>query len=72
MKEVRTSASEVTLQLNGDEIILWLSAINETLEALDDWEFHTRTGFEKAEFRTIRDELEAVLEKMGEKPEGSS
>jgi hypothetical protein len=64
MKEVRVSPTEATLRLTGREIDLFLNAINESLVLLDDWEFSTRTGFEKEDFRTVHAELKALRDKM--------
>ena len=64
MKEVTASPAEATVRLTRDEIELFLSAINESLESVEDWEFSTRTGFEKEDFRAIQAELKVLQDKM--------
>lgn len=57
MKPDRTA----TVGLNRDEIRFLLNAISETFEALEDWEFQTRTGFEPHEARDLREKLKSML-----------
>ncbi|TAH39416.1 MAG: hypothetical protein EYC70_01130 [Planctomycetota bacterium] len=65
MEELRVTAQDVTVRLTCDEVDLFLTALNELLELLVDWEFATRTGFEKSEFRALLEELRAIRGKIG-------
>lgn len=38
------------------------NALNETLEAVADWEFHPRTGVERHEMKSILDDLRSGRE----------
>jgi hypothetical protein len=66
MEELESTAKDVTVRLKCDDIDLLLSALNEALETVEDWEFSTRTGFERSEFRALQDALQAVRSKMTE------
>ncbi|TAH39426.1 MAG: hypothetical protein EYC70_01180 [Planctomycetota bacterium] len=66
MEELGATAKDVTVRLTSDDVDLFLSALNEVLELLQDSEFSTRTGFEKSEFRAFRASLRAIRNKMGE------
>jgi hypothetical protein len=66
MEELETTSKGVTIRLKCDDIDLLLSALNEALETVEDWEFSTRTGFEKSEFRALQGALQAVRSKMTE------
>jgi hypothetical protein len=50
-----------TISLSIDELGFLGSAINETLEALEEWEFQTRTGETRERAIEIFRELRAVL-----------
>ena len=65
MEELRVTAQDVTVRLTCDEVDLFLTALHELPELLADWEFSTRTGFEKNEFRALLEELRAIRGKMG-------
>ena len=49
MKEIERRSDGVVVLLSGDDIDMIISGLRETLEVLEDWEFHTRTGFQRAE-----------------------
>ncbi|MEZ5988373.1 MAG: hypothetical protein R3F30_04490 [Planctomycetota bacterium] len=59
-------AKDTTVRLSCEDIDLLLNALNEALEAVEDWEFSTRTGFEKSEFRAMQASLQAIRDGMGE------
>lgn len=40
-------------QFSTEELRAFISGLGETLEAIEDWEFQTRTGFTKDEFRVL-------------------
>jgi len=66
MEELEITAKDVTVRLKCDDTDLLLSALNEALETVEDWEFSTRTGFEKSEFRALQALLQAIRNKMSE------
>ena len=45
------------LQFSRDEVAVLCNALNEALEALDDWETETRMGCTKEEAQRLLDEL---------------
>ncbi len=45
------------LELTESELEAVQSGLRETLEALEDWEFETRTGFTREEMRSILSDL---------------
>lgn len=45
------------LDLSDEEIRLILASIDETIDALNDWEFPARTGFERGDFESLRRKL---------------
>lgn len=59
MREALAS-DEVLVVLNRHELALMNNAANETLEALDDWEFETRVGGSRAEVKALLHEIGAV------------
>jgi hypothetical protein len=64
VEELQTTAKDVTVRLSCDDIELFLNALNEALEAVEVWEFATRTGFEKSDFRAMQASLRAIRDKM--------
>lgn len=57
MKTVEVGKECVTISFTKDEIGFIGNAINETFEALDDWEFPIRTGTSIAEAQAIQQEI---------------
>ena len=53
MKVVQTTPGAVTVEVTPTEYDAIASALGETLEALEDWEFATRTGVERATMNTL-------------------
>ena len=49
MEIISTAIQEITISLSRGEIGCLNNAINETLNALEDWEFQTRTGWTRVE-----------------------
>lgn len=66
LTEKLATAKDVTIRLTCEDIDLLLSALNEALETVDDWEFSTQTGFERSEFRALQEALQVVRNKMTE------
>ena len=58
MKVLSTHSGDVTLQLSREEVALLNNALNETLEALEEWELGTRLG-------APREAVERLLEELG-------
>jgi len=56
------TASSATIIVSIDELTFLSNAVNETLEALDEREFQTRTGVRPAEARKLQVKLIEVLE----------
>lgn len=54
-------------KFSKEEIIAFACAIGETLEAIEEWEFHTRTGFTREEFSCLLLKLNAILEEGQDK-----
>ncbi|MCC5830685.1 MAG: hypothetical protein JJU36_14660 [Phycisphaeraceae bacterium] len=48
-------------RLTADEIAMLLNAINESSQALEDWEYSTRMGFERAAVDKLRQSLKDML-----------
>lgn len=61
MTKAKESSTSIEVELSIERIELLLSALNETLEALEDWEFSSRTGFERREFQEAYSELQKAL-----------
>ncbi len=43
-----------TVELGPQELIAFRNCINETLEAIDDWEFSTRVGVDRSVVEAMR------------------
>ncbi len=52
---------DLVVAVTLDELRLLASSIGEALEAVDEWEFSTRLGFEVSAARTLRSEINDVL-----------
>lgn len=55
-------ADKIQLSLDADQVSFLCNAINETCEALEDWEFQTRTGSTRQEAEEIRKILDQALQ----------
>ena len=60
MKEVERLEGGVIVAFSDDELSMIISSMGETLEALEDWEFETRTGFQREEIRQLLDQALAL------------
>jgi hypothetical protein len=56
----------VTVRLTKKELTILANAINESREAIEDWEFSTRMGAEPAEAEQLRRKLTMLLGSLGE------
>jgi hypothetical protein len=54
--------ADLTITLSADQLAFIINAINETLEAVEDWEFETRTGKSRAEAKAINARLRQILD----------
>lgn len=52
---------ELRIATTRDELIALVGAINEALEAVDEWEFETRLGVTPDQARVLRDRIKDVL-----------
>ncbi|RBY97018.1 hypothetical protein DQ237_05315 [Blastococcus sp. TF02-8] len=59
--ELIEGVGRIILSLTRDELLLIAGAVNEAIEAVDDWEFATRLGVDKEAARTMRAELRRVV-----------
>lgn len=55
------SDHDLVVAVTHDELRLLASSIGEALEAVEEWEFSTRLGFEVSAARTLRSEINDVL-----------
>jgi hypothetical protein len=60
--DIEQGQAVVTVSL--DEVHMLQNAINETLEAVADAEFHTRTGHTRLEMRALWTQLEELAARM--------
>lgn len=66
MKPISITKTEITIQLERSEIDFLCNAINETREALEDWEFETRTGVKRERASALLDELRRIADAVPE------
>ena len=66
MDLIRINSDKITISFAPDELSFLSNAINEVLEAVEDWEFHTRTG----ETRSRAEEIKRNLERYWMSPTG--
>jgi hypothetical protein len=64
--ELIQSNDGAVLRLKRHELEFLINAVNESLEALDDWEFQTRTGTEKEQARQILKALQEIRKSLRE------
>jgi hypothetical protein len=60
MDATRVAKNEITISFSPNELAFLSNAINEALEAVEDWEFQTRTG----ETRKGASDIQAQLRKL--------
>ncbi len=66
MERIKVEGGVATVRLSKSELIVLANAINETQEAVEEWEFPTRVGAETHEAENLRQELKALLSSMKE------
>jgi hypothetical protein len=55
--ELLEDQERIVLSLTRQELLLLTGAVNEAIEAVEDWEFSTRLGAEEGEARELRSDL---------------
>jgi hypothetical protein len=60
MKLVSTTDDDATITISDDDLAFLQSAINETLDALDDSELQTRTGETREHARALIGEIKGI------------
>lgn len=59
--EVDVADDEVVVAVTRAELALFASALNEALEAVEEWEFDTRLGVPPEHARALRSSLQKLL-----------
>lgn len=59
--EIKAREDDFLLVVSAHEARVLSGALNETLEAVEHWEFHSRLGAEEGEVRELHDALHAAL-----------
>ena len=62
--EQRGQSDQVVLRLTRAELLLLAGSVNEAIEAVDDWEFSTRLGADKADARALRTGLGDLIAQL--------
>ena len=62
MELTHITRNEITVTISVDELVFLCNAINEALEAVEDWEFQTRTGNSRKRATEILGQLRKVLD----------
>ncbi|RMD96519.1 MAG: hypothetical protein D6812_16965 [Deltaproteobacteria bacterium] len=65
MKEIEHRTNGVVVFLSNDEVDMIIAGLRETLEALEDWEFDTRTGFQRSEVENFLRRMQALARGKG-------
>jgi hypothetical protein len=59
------SKTKISIGFSPDEIAFLSNCINETLEAVENWEFETRTGETRIRATKLQTQLQELLERAG-------
>jgi hypothetical protein len=57
-------SAPIILHLTREELLLLAGSVNEAIEAVEDSEFQTRVGFEKARAVALRSELGDLIARL--------
>jgi hypothetical protein len=57
-------SDQVVVHLTRAELLLLAGSVNEVIEGVEDWEFSTRLGADKANARALRSELEDLIARL--------
>lgn len=64
MDVLRSEDEGITLSLSKEEFLVLASCVNETLEAVEDWEFSTRVGVERSFAVELRSAMSSVAREL--------
>ena len=62
MKATNITKDKITVAFSPEELAFLSNAINEALEAVEEWEFQTRTGETRKQAMEIRAQLGELLD----------
>lgn len=62
MEATNITKDNATLTISTDELVFLCNAINEALEAVEEWEFQTRTGETRKRAMEIHAQLRKILD----------
>lgn len=57
MKEIERRADGIVVAFSDDDLDMIIAGLRETLQELEDWEFQTRTGFQRENMRQFLNEF---------------
>jgi hypothetical protein len=57
-------SDQIVIHLTRAELLLLAGSVNEAIEAVEDWEFSTRLGADKANARALRTELGDLISRL--------
>jgi hypothetical protein len=57
-------SDQIVLHLTRPELLLLAGSVNEAIEAVDDWEFSTRLGADKADARALQTQLGDLITRL--------
>ncbi|WP_437875260.1 hypothetical protein [Sorangium sp. So ce513] len=60
MRKIERQNDDIVVALSDDDIDLIITSLRETLEALEDWEFETRTGFKRGEIERFLEQVQSL------------
>jgi hypothetical protein len=64
MKEIEVNSSGAVMSLTVIELVFLNNCINETFEAVEEWELQTRTAVSPAELKRLFEEIRQTLDKV--------
>lgn len=59
--ELLDGGDDALVRVSYDELRLMRAGLGEAMEAIEGWEFQTRTGYSREEARALRDRITDVL-----------
>jgi hypothetical protein len=66
MNLVKRTNDQYVIQVTWDELRILLNAINETLEAVEDWELPIRVGAEVHELKALQSSIRGLREQAND------
>jgi hypothetical protein len=64
VKEIEVNSREAVVSLTLIELVFLNNCINETFEAVEEWELQTRTAVSPAELKRLFEEIRQTLDKV--------